>query len=94
MLSKKALEELIIAWPDENGHSSNPRLFEQWKESERLEDARVIQDALGLDRIHALSQSQVALLEQVYAELLNHKHRTEISDIEIIKLYEQVINLN
>ena len=94
MLTKKSLEELIIAWPDENGHSSNPKLFEQWEESERLEDARVIQDALGLDRIHALSQSQVALLEQVYAELLNHKHRTEISEIEIIKLYEQVINLN
>lgn len=94
MLTKKSLEELIIAWPDENGHSSNPKLFEQWEESERLEDARVIQDALGLDRIHALSQSQVAILEQVYAELLNHKHRTEISEIEIIKLYEQVINLN
>ena len=94
MLSKKSLEELIIAWPDENGHSSNPRLFEQWEESEHLEDARLIQDALGLDRIHALSQSQVAILEQFYAELLNHKHRTEISEIEIINVYEQIVNPN
>ena len=94
MLTKKSLEELIIAWPDENGHSSNPKLFEQWEQSERLADAQVIQDALGADRIHALSQSQVALLEQVYVEILYHKHRTEISEIEIIKLYEQVVNPN
>ena len=31
MLSKKELEEIIAAWPDENGVSSNPELIERWE---------------------------------------------------------------
>lgn len=30
MLSRKELEELIKAWPDENGVSSNPEIYDQW----------------------------------------------------------------
>ena len=36
MLSKIALEQLIAAWPDENGSSSNPKIYEAWLERERL----------------------------------------------------------
>ena len=30
MLSRKELEEIIKAWPDENGISSNPEVYDQW----------------------------------------------------------------
>ena len=30
MLSRKQLEEIIKAWPDENGVSSDPQVYDQW----------------------------------------------------------------
>ena len=30
MLSKNELEEIIKAWPDEDGNSSNPQVFDKW----------------------------------------------------------------
>jgi hypothetical protein len=40
MLYKIALEQLIAAWPDENGYSSNPEIYDAWLERERRYDAR------------------------------------------------------
>ena len=43
MLTKKYLEQLILAWPDDSGHSGNPALFDAWVERERRYNGRVFQ---------------------------------------------------
>jgi len=88
MLSKKYIEDLIAAWPDEDGRSSNPEVFDAWVERERRYDGRIIQNALGVERIRALTDKQKALLENSYADLLVQKDITEVSDNEIIGRYE------
>ena len=35
MLSRKELEEIIKAWPDKDGKSSNPEVYENWLEMEK-----------------------------------------------------------
>ena len=91
MLSKTALEQLIAAWPDENGSSSNPKIYEAWLERERRYDARIIQNALGRDRILALTEKQKEWLEDRLARLLTKKDITLVSDDEILGQYELVI---
>ena len=90
MLSKTALEQLIAAWPDEDGSSSNPKIYEAWLERERRYDARIIQNALGRDRILALTEKQKERLEERLARLLTQKDITLISDDEILGQYELV----
>ena len=90
MLSKTALEQLITAWPDEKGSSSNPEIYAAWLERERRYDARIIQNALGRDRILALTEKQKELLEERLARLLTKKDITLISDHEILGQYELV----
>ena len=90
MLSKTALEQLIAAWPDENGSSSNPKIYEAWLERERRYDARIIQNALGRERILALTVKQKDWLENCLARLLAKKDITLISDDEILGQYELV----
>ena len=90
MLSKFELEQIIEAWPDENGHSSNLEFYNAWLERERRYDARVIQNALGSDRILALTEKQKERLEDHLARLLTNKDITLISDDEILGQYELV----
>jgi len=90
MLTKNELENIIKAWPDEKGHSSNAELFESWIERERRYDARIIQNALGIDRIRALSERQKNLLDRNLGELLRRKDITEVSDAEIVGRYELI----
>ena len=90
MLSKTALEQLIAAWPDENGYSSNPEIYDVWLERERRYDARIIQNALGSDRILALTEKQKEWLEDRLARLLTKKDITLVSDDEILGQYELV----
>ena len=90
MLSKTALEQLMAAWPDENGSSSNPEIYAAWLERERRYDARIIQNALGRDRILALTEKQKELLEERLAHLLTKKDITLISDDQILGQYELV----
>ena len=90
MLSKIALEQLIAAWPDEDGSSSNPKIYEAWLERERRYDARIIQNALGRERILALTEKQKEWLEDRLAFLLTKKDITLISDDEILGQYELV----
>ena len=40
MITKNHLKEIIEAWPDEQGNSSNPEIYEAWIERERRYDAR------------------------------------------------------
>ena len=35
MLSKKELEDIIKAWPDKDGKSSNPEVYENWLEKQK-----------------------------------------------------------
>ena len=88
MLTKQYIEDLIAAWPDEDGRSSNPEVFDAWVERERRYDGRIIQNALGAERILALTDKQKRLLENSYADLLGRKDITDVSDNEIIGRYE------
>ena len=90
MLSKTALQQLIAAWPDESGSSSNPEIYDAWLERERRYDARIIQNALGRERILALTAKQKEWLEDRLARLLTKKDITLISDDEILGQYELV----
>ena len=90
MLSKFELEQIIEAWPDENGNSSNPEFYHAWLERERRYDARIIQNALGRELILALTEKQKARLEKRLEDLLSKRDITLISDDEILGQYELV----
>ena len=90
MITKAYLEQVVASWPDSEGLSSNPKVYNAWIERERRYNARVIQNALGLDRILSLSEKQKQLLENSYGELLTRKDITEISDNEIIGRFELI----
>ena len=47
MLSKLHLQAIIAAWPDDEGKSAHPEVYNEWIERCRRYDARVIQNALG-----------------------------------------------
>ena len=90
MLTRELLEKLLAAWPDENGTSRNPELYNTWLERTRRYDARIIQNALGRERILALTDKQKALLEKSYQKLLSEKDITDVSDAEILGRYELI----
>ena len=90
MLSKHELEEIIKAWPDENGNSSNPEIYNNWIELERDHCRTRIRHALGIVKIEALSDRQYRLLENSLEELFARKSHWEITDEEILGKYEIV----
>ena len=90
MLTKNHLQEIIEAWPDEKGYSSNPEIYEAWLERERRYDARIVQNALGRERILALTEKQKERLENCLTRLLTKKDITQVSDEEILGQYELV----
>jgi len=90
MLTKELLQKLLAAWPDEHGISCNPELYNAWLERTRRYDARIIQNALGQERILALSDRQKSVLEKNYQKLLSERDITDISDAEILGRYELI----
>ena len=90
MLSKQELEEIIKAWPDVNGNSSNPELYYNWIEMERDHCRTRIRYALGTKRIVALTDRQYRLLENSLEELFATKSHWSITNEEIIGKYELV----
>ena len=90
MLSKHELEEIIKAWPDEDGKSSNPEVYNNWIEIERDHCRSRIRHALGLAKIEALSDRQYRLLENSLEKLFNKKSHWKITDKEIFGQYEIV----
>jgi len=88
MLSKYELEEIIKAWPDRDGVSSNPEVYHKWISMERDHCITRIQFALGRERIEALSDKQYKLLENSLEELFARKSHWEITDEEILGKYE------
>jgi len=90
MLTRELLEKLLAAWPDENGTSRNLDLYNAWLERTRRYDARIIQNALGHERILALTDKQKLLLEHKYECVISQKDITDISDAEILGRYEVI----
>lgn len=90
MFNKELLEKLLAAWPDENGLSRAPEIYNAWLERRRRYDARIIQNALGHERILALTDKQKILLEREYERLISEKDITDISDAEILGRYELI----
>ena len=55
MLSRKELEEIIKAWPDKDGNSSNPEVYEDWLEMEKQIPTDIfvgVMDKHTNDKIH------------------------------------------
>ena len=73
MLSKYELEEIIKAWPDEDGNSSNPEIYNNWIELERDHCRSRIRHALSIAKIEALSDRQYRLLENALEKLFARK---------------------
>jgi len=90
MLSKHELEEIIKAWPDKDGVSSNPEVYHKWIAMERDHCIARIQFALGVERIEALSDRQYKLLENSLEELFARKSHWVITDEEILGKYDLI----
>ena len=90
MLSRKDLEELIKAWPDENGVSSNPEIYDQWIFSQNQYFVDKVYMALGNDRVDRLSEKQLKLLNNALHRLKTSKSIFDITLEEIVGQYEIV----
>ena len=90
MLSKKELEEIIAAWPDENGVSSNPEVIEKWEAKQQQYFSEKVHFALGMDRIEALSKRQVGFLNRALGRLASRKSVLDVTHDEILGQYELV----
>ena len=90
MLSRKQLEEIIKAWPDENGVSSNPNDYDQWIFSQNQYFVDKVYIALGNDRIDCLSEKQLNLLNNALYRLKASKSVFDITLEEIVGQYELV----
>ena len=88
MLSRKELEELIKAWPDENGVSSNPEIYDQWIFSQNQYFVDKVYIALGNERINRLSEKQLNLLNNALYRLKASKSVFDITLDEIVGQYE------
>ena len=89
MLSSKQLDNLIRAWPDENGVSSDPETYAAWIRAQREHAGKFIGMALGKKRLESLTEEQSKQLFDVYQMLLEERI-LEIGDDEIIAHYEIV----
>ena len=91
MLSRKQLEELIKAWPDENGVSSKPEVYDQWIFIQNQYFVDKVYIALGHDRVDCLSEKQLNLLNNALYRLKASKSVFDITLEEIVGQYEIVI---
>ena len=90
MLSRKQLEEIIKAWPDENGVSSNPEVYDQWIFSQNQYFVDKVYIALGNERVDRLSEKQLNLLNNALYRLKASKSVFDITLEEIVGQYEIV----
>ena len=90
MLTIQELENLIRAWPDENGVSSDPATYNAWMESEKKQFWRLAREVLGFDRINALSEKQARLLDRCLADLFLRKPIYKMTEEEMLGQYELV----
>ena len=90
MLSRKQLEEIIKAWPDKNGVSSNPEIYDQWVFNQNQYFVDKVYMALGNDRIDSLSKKQRRLLNNALDRLKASRSVFDITLEEIVGQYELV----
>ena len=90
MLSRKQLEEIIKAWPDKNGVSSNPEVYDQWIFSQNQYFVDKVYMALGNDRVDRLSEKQLRLLNNALYRLKASKSVFDITLEEIVGQYELI----
>ena len=90
MLSKNELEEIIKAWPDEAGNSSNPEVFDKWIFNQNQYFIDKVYIALGNDRVDSLSEKQWNLLNKALYRLKLSKSVFDITLEEIVGQYEIV----
>ena len=90
MLSRKELEEIIKAWPDENGNSSNPQVFDKWIFNQNQYFVDKVYIALGNDKVDSLSEKQWKLLNKALYCLKLSKSVFDITLEEIVGQYEIV----
>ena len=90
MLSRKELEEIIKSWPDENGISSNPEVYDRWIFSQNQYFVDKVYIALGNDRVDRLSERQLKLLNNALYRLKASKSVFDITLEEIVGQYELI----
>jgi len=90
MLSKHELEEIIKAWPDKDGVSSNPQVFDKWIFNQNQYFVDKVYIALGNDRVDSLSEKQLKLLNKSLYRLKLSKSVFDITLEEIVGQYEIV----
>ena len=90
MLSRKELEEIIKSWPDENGISSNPEVYDRWIFSQNQYFVDKVYIALGNDRVDHLSERQLKLLNNALYRLKASKSVFDITLEEIVGQYELI----
>ena len=90
MLSRKELEEIINSWPDENGISSNPEVYDRWIFSQNQYFVDKVYIALGNDRVDHLSERQLKLLNNALYRLKASKSVFDITLEEIVGQYELI----
>lgn len=92
MLTRKQLESLIKAWPDENGVSSDPETYDAYRKAERQQFIETVVNILGDERLEALSEGQVKALDRIIDILIDERSIYEVSNEEIIGHYEAIQN--
>ena len=90
MLSRKQLEEIIKAWPDEDGNSSNPQVFDKWIFNQNQYFVDKVYIALGNDKVDSLSEKQWKLLNKALYRLKLSKSVFDITLEEIVGQYQIV----
>ena len=90
MLSSKKLDDLIRAWPDKNGVSSDPETYAAWIRAQLEHAEKLIGMALSKKRLGSLTEEQSKQLYDVYQKLLEERIISGIGDDEIIVHYEIV----
>ena len=89
-LGHEQLDDLIKAWPDENGVSCDPETYAAWIRAQREHAGKFIGMALGKKRLESLTEEQAKQLYDVYQKLLEERIISEIGDDEIIAHFEIV----
>ena len=90
MLTRQELEHLVKVWPDENGVSDDPETYNAWKESEQKQFWRLARLVLGADKINALSEKQLRLLDKCLGNLFHRKPIYKMTEEEILGQHELV----
>ena len=69
MLSRKELEEIIKAWPDKDGKSSNPEVYENWLEMQKqyhYDTVQILEEKSRLYHLRKILLSLISIIGQIF----------------------------